>query len=366
MKSNFNKLILLIFCICYSPIAFASKSLTLPKPTGSFAIGTKAIEMRDSSRTMLRGNDPRRWMVQAFYPSEEHDETYPYMPGTLDNGIVQGTKVLSYAKPNAAPLKSQRYPVIIFVPGRGGERQKYTILCEELASQGYVVLTLDQPYASNFVKFLDGTRIVLTLQDAWKVPKDRDYRYSYDDKVIEGAIKDVIYMLDHLNEVSGKELGNICDFSHIILMGHSLGANVAHILGFQDERIKAVVDIDSKITERKIFDHVGVPPNPSSKPVLFIRGMMQYQDDVGDQLTKIQNSTIWKPFVQHSAFSDNAYFSAKIQNFGTQGFLQNFLNWFFKQAPYRDRIDTDLGDNEVDAWFTTYKEHVVEWLKVKR
>ena len=113
-------------------------------------------------------------------------------------------------------------------------------------------------------------------------------------------------------------------------MGHSLGANVAHIMGFKDSRISAIVDIDSKITERKVFDKVGVPQNTQAKPVLFIRGIMQYQEDVGDQLTKIKNATIWKPNVQHSSFSDNAYFTANIPNFGNTGFFSSFFNWFFK------------------------------------
>lgn len=83
------------------------------------------------------------------------------MPGTLQDGIVQGTKVLAYAKPNADPVSSKTFPMVIFIPGRGEERQKYTILCEELASQGYVVLAIDQPYVANFVQFPDGTKIVL-------------------------------------------------------------------------------------------------------------------------------------------------------------------------------------------------------------
>lgn len=74
---------------------------------------------------------------------------------TLIGGLVDGTVVLGYAKPNAFPLLFQKhqFPLILFVPGLGVERQLYTILCEELASNGYVVLSLDQPYVSNFVRF---------------------------------------------------------------------------------------------------------------------------------------------------------------------------------------------------------------------
>lgn len=357
-----KKLIVILFFASLRQVAVAQE-IVLPKPTGCYSVGTKALEMCDPSRTMLRSADVKRFMVQAFYPAQYHLEMHEYMPGTLENGLVQGTKVFSWAKMNADFVKSKQFPVIIFVPGRGGERQKYTILCEELASQGYVILALDQPYVANFVKFPAGEKIVLHWKDAWKLPRDRDYRYRYDDEVIAGAMKDISYLLDNLIESKIEELRNICDSKQVVLMGHSLGGNVAHILGFQDDRIKAVVDIDSKITERSIFGHVGVPQNFSSKPVLFIRGMMQYQEDVGDQLEKIANSTIWSPQVEHSAFSDDAFFAAKIKNFGQQGFLSDFLNWFFKRGPYWDGIGTNLGGKEVVAWFVEYRSYVVQWLK---
>ena len=57
----------------------------------------------------------------------------------------------------ASPISTKKFPVIISFPGRGGERQKETILYEALASHGYIVITMDQPYVANFVKFLDGT-----------------------------------------------------------------------------------------------------------------------------------------------------------------------------------------------------------------
>lgn len=106
---------------------------------------------------------------------------------------------------------------------------------------------------------------------------------------------------------------------------------------------------------------MGVFPNPDAKPVLFIRGMMQYQEDVGDQLIKIANSTIWSPYVQHSAFSDDAYFSAKIPNF-SMSFWQALYNWFFKKGPYFSSIDTNLGNYTADEWFVVYPEYIVKWL----
>jgi hypothetical protein len=332
---------------------------TLPEPKGGYGIGAVNVELSDPARRQLRGAEKRRWMATVFYPTLKTKETTPYMTGTLDDGNVCGTKVLGHAIPGALIIQDRKFPVIISLPGRGNVRQQNTILYEALASHGYVVITMDQPYVTNFVKFLDGTKINLTFKDVWNLPRDRDYRYAYDDEIIASAIKDIDFVLEHF-----QDFGNISssfDAKNIILMGHSIGANIAQIKGFADKRIKAIVDIDSKITERAVFGRIGVHPNPEAKPVLFIRGMLQYQEDVGGQLTKIPNSTIWSPKVQHSAFSDEAYFAAKIPNYG-MGFWCSLYHWVFKKGPCFSTTDTSLGGYTVNEWFAKYPEYIVTWL----
>ena len=163
MKNFFNPFFFCLFL--YNATGFTSEVI-LPSPTGPYQVGTQAIEMKDSSRKMLRDSDGRRWMIQAFYPTPASTaQLYPYMPGTLENGMIKDVKVLVHSQPNASLLTQKPLPVIIFIPGFGGERQKYTLLCEELASHGYVVLSFDQPHVSNFMKFSNGDEIVVTLKD---------------------------------------------------------------------------------------------------------------------------------------------------------------------------------------------------------
>ena len=165
----------IIFNHCYA------NEVYLPKITGLYSVGTKTIELIDGSRKMPRDPNCRKLVGQIFYPSVQHKGKYYYMPGTIRDGVIQDTKVFSNAKPNANILTLNKYPLIIFIPGLGEIRQKYTILCEELASHGYMILSLDQPYVGNFVKFTDGKVVVPTLKDVWKVRRDREYRYQYYD-----------------------------------------------------------------------------------------------------------------------------------------------------------------------------------------
>lgn len=355
----FKCLFSLIFMMLIVDFPAFATPLSLPEPKGMYGIGTINVELSDPARNQLRGLHKRRWMATVFYPTLKTRTTAPYMNGTLDDGNVCATLVLGHALPGAVMIKKRKFPVIISLPGRGGERQSATILYEALASHGYVVITMDQPYVANFVKFPDGTKITLTLRDIWNLKRDREYRYAYDDAIIASGIKDIDFVLDHFPNF--KNISATFDTKNIVLMGHSIGANIAQIKGFTDQRIKAIVDIDSKITERAVYGRIGVYPNPDAKPVLFIRGMLQYQEDVGDHLIKTSNNTLWQPNVQHSAFSDNAYFAAKIPNFG-MGFWSSLFNWVFKKGPYFSSIDTSLGAYKVDEWFEDYPTYIVHWL----
>lgn len=340
-----------------------AKEVELPHALGPYQIGTKAIELHDQKRKMPRAEEERRWMVQAFYPRLKDGETrFPYMPGTLSQSKVGRVEVFAHAKPEAEVCTDKTFPVVLFLPGLGQVRQSYTILCEALASYGYIVLSLDQPYNSSFVRFLDGKVVQPTLYDSWKVARDRDYRYGYFDIMMAAAIGDCQFMLDHLAELNQLHFKGQLDQQKIILMGHSFGGNVAHTLGFKDARVSAVVDIDSKITERKIYGRLGVPPNPHATPVLFIRAMMQYQEDVGDQLEKIQNATILKYHLEHSAFRDDAFFVTQIQSIRSAGMVAKLWDWLWQKGPQFDGIDTHLGGRDVNGWFDSWSKEIAHWL----
>lgn len=364
MIHRFTPIFLLLSLTAFAPVANATR-VTLPKPTGHLAVGTKSVVLLDPQRKMLRGGDQRRWIIQAFYPTESFGtQVFPYMPGTLEDGKVKGVQVLTHSKPDAMPLNQGPFPVIFFVHGLGNVRQSYTILCEELASHGYIVLSLDQPYESNFVRFPDGSTVVLTFYDAWKMSNDRDYRYQYYDEAMDGTMGDIRFMLDHLKEIDHEFFSDLLDSSSISIMGHSFGGNVANTLGFEDPRIRSVVDIDSKITERKVHGRLGPPANIQGKAVLFIRGAMQYQEDVGDLLKRVKNGRVINFNVQHSAFHDSAFLSRKIDGLENIGSIELVWKWLFKLGPPFGAIDISLGGKDVEAWFHELRREIVDWLSI--
>lgn len=352
--------VLTIAMVTFPVIVFADV-VELPTPSGPFGVGVTSIDIKDTSRVGLRDREDRRWVVHLFYPTERHHLMTSYMPGTLKEGAIDGTHILTHAALAADPLVHKAFPTLFFIPGRGNGSQYYTILLENLASHGYVVIGFDQPYVSNYVSFANDSSIVLSLKDVWKVPRDRDYRYRYDDEVIKGYIGDVDFLLAHLS-LLGK-FSHLIDTSNLFLVGHSLGGNVAHIKGFEDDRFKGVIDIDSKITDREVYGRVGVPSNKMEKSVLFIRGMLQYQEAVGSQLHQVPKATVWEPKVEHSAFADKSFLMEHIKGFGQHGFVYRFYNWLFHRGPHWDSLDSNTGDYTTEEWYKTYCQHVVDWLE---
>ena len=65
----------------------------LPKPLGTFTVGTTYLHLRDSTRPepiTLDTTDMRELMVRVWYPAESREQkTYPYMPPELTKTLIK-------------------------------------------------------------------------------------------------------------------------------------------------------------------------------------------------------------------------------------------------------------------------------------
>lgn len=79
----------------------------------------------------------------------------PSILGNISRGMARGPKALHNLMSQAvdgAPSCKGQYPLVIFAPTAGGQRQAYTQAASELASLGHVVVTIDHPYLSGAVE----------------------------------------------------------------------------------------------------------------------------------------------------------------------------------------------------------------------
>ena len=147
----------------------------LPKPLGKYIVGIMQLDFTDRSRTKVfpfeEDNAHRKIPVTIFYPAESDSgkDSAPYSSPELLEVLSKMT--LGLFSKNVAKVKTNcyenvpiavnkdKYPVIIFNHGYGSYTMQSTVLCSDLASSGYVVVSIGHPYESSGIKYLDGNVI---------------------------------------------------------------------------------------------------------------------------------------------------------------------------------------------------------------
>jgi len=260
--------------VALAPMAFATEEVpALPAPTGSHPVGTTSLYLKDTSRA-----DPwvpevpfRELMVSLFYPARStgaHRASYltPRESELIlkDAGItsvpydvLSKTRIDAYADapPSGRPPGA---PLIVLSPGFGNPRSELTGLAEDLASNGYVVATIDHTYDSVATTFPDGR---VTTCVACEVP---DHDPTFWQKVDQVRAADVSFVLDRLTAPDPAwPAAALIDPSRIAMAGHSAGGSAAQAAMVADRRIRAGIDMDG-------VTNGALPDTGLSRPFLFL------------------------------------------------------------------------------------------------
>ena len=268
--------------------AVIAVSQELPAPTGIFQVGTLTAHLVDQSRRDTIKAGPGRFremMVQFWYPTDKVRITRsaPYLSdsrivpemvnGQYDFQTKEVIEALANVKTHAsqgAPIsiKQRKYPLLILSPGLGEPRSNYTSFAEELASQGYIVVSIDHPYGGYTI--LPDGRILTTADDPrGGTPEGAEAvmnEWSADASFVIGVLlskgklpRDATNVTQHID---AKSIG---------MFGHSLGGAAALETCRRDSRLKACADLDgAPFGQVKV---VGV-----TKPTLIMRSGPVYSD----------------------------------------------------------------------------------------
>lgn len=271
-----------------------SQRTFLPKPTGHYFVGTQNLFFTDNSRKeklTLKASDKRSLQIKVWYPSDEAGSIenlylkdysgkllYEKYRGFSDDKTffdsLKTYKTFSYENVPVSKQKD-RYPIIFFSQGfYFGLDDFYSNIMENLASNGYIVVSITHPYDQVIAKNANGEILSLNKYRAskayfqWKHAEFlhkknpdtanqkqinrilRDYLRIM--KVFKKSLniwtKDVQFTMDTLKTLS-KDSGsnnwiNRIDFSKVGTMGQSFGGAVAGQLCYVDSGIKAGVNLD--------------------------------------------------------------------------------------------------------------------------
>jgi predicted dienelactone hydrolase len=236
----------------------------LPAPTGPYTVGRAEQDWIDPSRSdplAAQADLPRELAIWIWYPAQAgaNAQAAPYFPPAWANGRNkdQGVGILIERELTAirthsfenAPLANDQasYPVLIMEPGLGPAIPDYTVLAEDLASHGYIVVGINPTYSSNLVAFPDGR--VVTRTDKGTIPDNasRAQAEQIGNVLISVWVKDVTFVMDQLEKVNaspGSLFYQHLALDHMGVFGHSFGGATAMIVCQQDPRCKAGANLD--------------------------------------------------------------------------------------------------------------------------
>lgn len=224
---------------------------------------------------------------------------------TFENdGSNREVPVHFYYPENIDEMEEHSLPLVIFSHGAFGYYQSNASTFMELASHGYVVVSLDHPYHSFFTRDSDGKTILVNtdfFQNALDIGNS-DIReadvYEITSKWMELREADMNFVIDELKESSqtsklsknwyyDKEskdtissILKAANIEKIGLFGHSMGGATAVTVGRRED-VSAAIDLDGTMLGEEtgvIDDIIQVNEEPYTTPLLAIDSQSHHED----------------------------------------------------------------------------------------
>lgn len=274
-------------------------------------------------------------------------------------------------------------PLVLFAHGSFGYYQSNYSLYAELASNGYVVASIDHPYYAFFTKDTEGKIIIVDfdfMQTAINMQYSSDFTETEEDfnticEWMSVRTADENFVLDAIK--AAKESGSLdtawyteseneraeilkviemTDTGKIGLTGHSIGGAAAVQLGRERDDITAVIDIDGTMLGEEIAfngGRIAYNPEPYPIPVLSLDNADHWKSYAGNGETDYVNTYLLDNALdsreahfdgtEHMDFTDLPLFSPALTSLlgkgdvdssefipKINGIILNYFNYYLK------------------------------------
>ena len=265
-----------------------------PNFSGQYPVASIEMTLTDNSRietldeknlTKLESQfGPRKFNIRFYYPSADvaldrialdrvaldyknSSARLPVISKTSWANLIGpqkiNNKMLRYSnyanafwdiKLNQKPSNKQAdFPLLIFSHGYGFSPEAYTALSAELASQGFIVISINHTFGANPTALHQSVSnpTIENIQWAKELPREDIGRY------LPTWSDDQIFVIEELIRLNGdfkSPFYNKLNLSQLGIFGHSYGGAASYLTAARDPRVKAIMDIDGTLFEAKEFD----------------------------------------------------------------------------------------------------------------
>ncbi|WP_330456401.1 hydrolase [Streptomyces sp. NBC_00820] len=300
--------------------------LTMPAPTGRSSVGMVGLHLVDKSRTdpYVSGKKSRELMVSLWYPTAAPSGHYqaPWMP-SLSGAHFLATRGLSPQQVTLpttaghvlAPVDTKlgKLPVLLYSTGLHSDRAMGTVLAQDLASRGYLVVTVDHTHDANEVQF-PGNRVEVNTMPAG----------SHSSDTLNVRAADMRFVIDQLGTLSkggNPDAGHATlptgltksvDMSRIGMFGWSLGGAAVDTAMQLDHRIAAGANLDGQFFG-------SAPSKNLDRPFMLFSSGTHNRNTDGSWRTLWSHLKGYRVDIQlhgaaHLSFSDNEWMVAQEAN----------------------------------------------------
>lgn len=257
-----------------------------PKPAGKYAIGTLTYTVRDDREELLRPGTKRSISARVYYPVLKESvaglKKAQYMSREMFTALKDNFKIpMNYDKKtaagenesecyeNAPVIEGEKFPLIIFNHGYKSYREANSFLCIDLASRGYIVISVGHPLEGICTEYDDSSFVfgdnkiirdankpfipnLMAIKKLTKLKGTNEematafdaYQEKYGQfmkKRLPEWAKDIYAVLSYAKN----NLSNMIDFDRGIgLTGHSFGGASAYYLCMNDPQFTCGINID--------------------------------------------------------------------------------------------------------------------------
>lgn len=269
------------------------------KTTGEYAYNSNIVEMTDTSRieTYKDDNSYRKLSVLIYYPDNDN-------------------------------IKNNSCPLIVFSHGGISTKTSNISLYKELASHGYVVVSIDHTYQALSTK-IDGKTLMINsdyMKELNTENSNVDINNSFEcfQKWMKLRTDDINFVIDTLIQKSiddNNSIYSLINIERIGVAGHSLGGSAALGVARQRDDIKAVIALESPY----MYDITGVAGNEFIwNTNQYSSAVMNIYSDSGYPLIETDNK-----YVQNKVLYDDS----KVENYYIEGSNHYTMTDLVRKSP---------------------------------